>query len=89
MSNIAAITYDGAVAVTKSDTVDDPNAGAAGFAGLMVTATGTVSFQDGLGNTVVTGTITPTAAPPIIPVRCVRVNATGTTATVYGLRAVP
>ena len=86
MSSIAATTYDGAYAVTKSDTVDDPNGGPAGFAGLLVVATGTLSFVDALGNTVA---ITLVPAFALIPVRCVRVNTTGTSATVFGLRAVP
>lgn len=89
MSSIAAITYDGAVAVTKSDTVDDPNAGPAGFAGLWIQTAGNISFVDALGNNVGT-----TAAPLAVvvgfmPIRCVRVNATETTAVAYGLRGVP
>lgn len=38
MSNAWAVTYDYAVAVTKSDTVNDP---AGPFAGLLATAAGT------------------------------------------------
>lgn len=89
MSSIAAITYDGAIAVTKSDTVDDPNAGPSGFAGLWIQAAGNISFVDGMGNNVGT-TGTPLAVVVgFIPIRCVRVNATGTTAVAFGLRAVP
>ena len=88
MSNIAAITYDCAVAVTKSDTVNDPNVGLTGnFAGLYVASTGTVAFVDSLGNTVtIGGTL---LAGQIIPIRCVRVKATGTSATVLGMLAIP
>ena len=43
MSNLWADTYDWAVAVTKSDTVDDP---AGPFAGLYVSAAGTLIIHN-------------------------------------------
>jgi hypothetical protein len=89
MSSIAAITYDGAVAVTKSDTVPDPNGGSSGFAGLWIVTAGNISFQDSIGNSVGTTGSPLAVVVGFIPIRCVRVNNTGTTAVAYGLRAVP
>ena len=89
MSNIAAITYDGALPVTKSDATDDPNAGPAGFAGLWIVTAGNISFVDGMGNNVGTTGAPLAVVVGFIPIRCVRVNSTGTTAVAYGLRAVP
>lgn len=83
MSNILATTYDAAIGVTKSDTVDDPQGP---FAGLLVAVAGVVIFKDIHGNVVTTGSV---AAGTVIPVTCARVNNTNTTATVYGLRANP
>lgn len=82
MSNLWADTYDYAVSVSKSDTVDDP---AGAFSGLYV-AVG--------GNAVLWNLSGPQASNPITvaviagtyirwPVR--RVGATSTTATVFGL----
>lgn len=83
MSNILATTYDQAIAVTKSDTVNDPQGP---FAGLLVAVAGIVVFVDQGGNTVTTGSLT---AGTVIPVVTARVNNTTTTATTYGLRAGP
>ena len=78
-----ATTYDGAVAVTVSDTTKDPQGP---FAGLLVGAAGTVKFTDSIGNAVTLGSL---AIGTVIPVACSRVWSTGTTATVFGLRANP
>jgi hypothetical protein len=83
MSTIQAQTYEDAVAVTASDSVDDP---AGPFAGLLVTATGNVSFLTVRGSTV---TLTAVAANTEIHIACKRVRTTGTTATVLGLSAMP
>lgn len=86
MSNIDAVAHAGAVPVTKSDGTPDPNGP---FAGLFVFTAGNLSFADSKGQPVGT-----TGAPlavqyGYIPIRCIRVNATGTTAVVYGLQALP
>jgi hypothetical protein len=80
MAGIQDRVYDGVSAVTPSDTVNDP---AGPFAGLYVTVAGNLKLTDATG--VTTGPV----AVPIgeLPVRVVRVWATGTTATVLGLRA--
>lgn len=82
MSTIAASTFDGMVSATLSDTADDP---AGPFAGIFVSAAGTLKFRDGRGQTVTM------AACPVghLYVRCVRVFSTGTGATVFGLLAMP
>ena len=82
-SSIQAITYEGAKAVTKSDSVADP---AGPFAGLLVTATGTVKFTTITGDTVA---LTAVAANAIIPIATSRVWSTGTAATVVGLTVNP
>jgi hypothetical protein len=82
MSNLWATTYDYAVAVTKSDSTDDP---AGPFSGLYVSVSGNVVLYCRNG---------PQSAQPITvavvagdyirwPVR--RVGSTSTTATVFGL----
>jgi hypothetical protein len=82
MSNILAVTYDQAVAVTKSDSTNDP---AGPFAGLYVATAGNVKFNDIAGNT-----ITVTSAPVgVIPIATLRVWSNGTSGTVYGLFALP
>lgn len=81
MSSILAITYDGAVPVSPSNTTNDP---AGPFAGLLVTAAGTLVFIDMRGNTV---TLAVTLVGQIIPIACKRVN-TGSPV-VYGLYAPP
>lgn len=83
MSNILATTYEAALAVTKSDTVSDPQGP---FAGLLVAVAGAVKFTDIYGNDVTTGSI---AAGTVIPVATKRVWSSTTAATVYGLRAIP
>lgn len=83
MSSIAAITYAGSVAVTASDTTDDPKGV---FAGLLVTVTGNVTFIDEIGGT---NALAAVAANTIINIACKRVNSTGLTATVRGLLAFP
>ena len=82
MSNQWAQTYDYPVAVTKSDTVDDP---AGNFAGLLVSVAGNVVIwtvggpQAGLPLTIAV-----VAGQELhFPIR--RVGTTGTTATVFGL----
>jgi hypothetical protein len=84
MSSIAATTYPAAVAVTKSDTNDDPHGT---FAGLYVAAAGTLAFLDGSGNTVTIAS--PMAVGQLVAITCKRVLAAGTSATVYGLQALP
>lgn len=83
MSNILARTYDAALAVTKDDATNDP---AGPFAGLLVAVAGTVKFTDNQGNDVATGSI---LAGTVLDIATKRVWSTGTTATVYGLRALP
>ena len=83
MSDIQAITYLDGVAVTKSDTTNDP---AGPFAGFLVTVTGNVSFVTMGGNTIA---LTSVAANVVIPIACRRINSTNTSATVVGLYANP
>lgn len=83
MSNIAASVFDRAVAVTKSDTTDDPAIENMGFAGLYCTVAGTLKINDGIGQPVSFAAV----AVGIIPIRCRRVWSTGTSATVLGLLA--
>lgn len=83
MSTIQAQTYEDALAVTASDTIDDP---LGPFAGLLVTATGNVSFVTVRGSTV---TLSAVAANTMLHIACKRVRTTGLTATVLGLVAVP
>ena len=80
---IVNLTADGAVVVAKSDTVNDANGP---FTGLFVWNAGTVSFLDEMGNS--SGTSDSLTAGTVIPVKVMRVNATGTSATVLGLKAV-
>lgn len=81
MSTISAITYEAVAAVTPSDTANQGT-----FAGLLVIATGNVSFITLNGVTV---SMTAVAANTIIPIAVTRVKATGTSATVVGLLAAP
>ena len=83
MSNILARSYSGGKAVTKSDTTPDPQGP---FAGLFVTVTGNLSFV-----TVEGDSISLTSVPAFTELRFAvsRVNSTGTSATVLGLRAAP
>ena len=81
--SVVNLTGDAAVPVTLSDTVNDPNGP---FIALMVWVAGTVSFIDASGNASgVSGTL---PAGATIDVKCVRVKATGTTATVLGIKGV-
>lgn len=83
MSGILSRVYTGAKAVTLSDTVDDPKGP---FAGLLVTATGTVSFITQEGDTV---SLTAVAVNTELHIAVRRVRTTGTAATVVGLTAAP
>lgn len=80
MSSILAITYDTAVAVTIGSARDP----AGPFAGLLVTATGNVTFTTLKGDSIA---LTSVAANVIIPI-AVR-NVTATTGTVLGLLTEP
>ena len=82
MSDLQSRTYDGLVAVTKSDTVADP---AGPFAGLYVSVAGTIVLTDGENTT---STIQSGAAGTIINVHTVRVGLS-TGATVFGLHGRP
>lgn len=84
MSNILAITYDDAIAVTPSDTVDDPNGP---FAGFFIGGTaGSVAFLTNRGHA---ATITP-GAGVIVPIAIRRILSGGTSATnIYGVIAMP
>lgn len=83
MSDIQAVTYDDALAVTASNTVADP---AGPFAALLVCVTGNLKFTTRAGTT-----ITMTAVPvgTVVPLVTSRVWTTGTTATVVGMLAMP
>jgi hypothetical protein len=84
MSNIMAIVFEGAVAVTKSDTTADP---AGPFAGLYTGAGGDIKVTTVRGQSV---TLAGTAAGITIAIACTRVWSTGTTPTnVLGLQAGP
>lgn len=84
MSSILAITYDDVIAVTPSDTVDDPNGP---FAGFYISGTaGTVTFLTVRGHA---GIISP-GAGVIVPFAIRRIYSSGTSATgVYGCIAMP
>lgn len=87
-SNIAASVYDGAFAVTPSNTVNDANGPFAALWLGTVTTGQTLSFVDASGNT--TAATFGTTGSFLFPVRCIRVNVTGTTVTnVLGLKAIP
>lgn len=84
MSDIKAVTYEGGVAVTPSDTANDP---AGPFAALYIGGAGSATVVDAKGNAT---TYSGLLAGTILPLQCVRVKATGLTATgVVGLRALP
>ena len=83
MSDIDAITYDDAVAVTESNTTADP---AGPFAALLVTAVGTVKLRTVRGHDIV---YSATAVGQIIPFATAFVWSTGTSATVLGCLALP
>jgi hypothetical protein len=69
-----------AVAVTPSNTVDDP---AGPFDGVLVAVAGNVSCVTSSGSTIA---VTAAAAGTVLPVSIVRVNVTGTSATLLGLK---
>jgi hypothetical protein len=79
-SVIVNLTADGAVACTPSNTTNDPKGP---FVGLLIVNGGTVTFVDAAGNTV--GPTDSLPAGTEIHVKVVRVNSTGTSATVAGL----
>jgi hypothetical protein len=82
MSDIRSITYRGGVAVTKSDTVNDPGGP---FAGFYVGGAGDVSMLCIDGTSI---TFTATLAGRLYPIAIKRVNSTSTTATaIVGLKA--
>jgi hypothetical protein len=84
MSDIKSITYEGASAVTASDTVNDPRGP---FAAVFTGAGGTIKLTT-LRNEAVTFVSLP--AGVILPVATLRVWASGTTATgVLGMIALP
>jgi hypothetical protein len=82
VSNILAVTYDSARAITPANGTifDQP------FAGLLVTATGTLKFTSANGDDV---TLSSTTVGQIIPIATTRVYSTGTSASVMGLVAPP
>lgn len=84
MSNIMAITYEDAIAVTPSDSTDDP---AGPFAGFFIGGTaGAVVFLTDRGKA---ATISP-GAGVIVPIATRRIYSSGTTATnIYGVIAMP
>lgn len=69
--------YSNCVAVTPSDTAQNA------FSAFFCTVTGAVAFVDLAGNTV---TLAAVPIYTIIPVQTSQIKATGTTATVFGLR---
>jgi hypothetical protein len=79
---IACRTYDDAFAITPSDTVNDANGP---FAGLYVTTAGSLKIQTSSGNVLAMAGV----VLGHLDIRTVRVFATGTSATVIGLKAVP
>lgn len=83
-STIDATVFAGAFPVAKSDTANDPNGP---FAALFVTTAGNVSFIDSQGNAVGTTGAPIAVAVGLLPIRAVRVNLTGTTAVVLGLKS--
>ena len=77
------LTYDDLVAITPSDTA--LLGGNAGLAGLLVTGTGTLKVTTRNGTTI---TLAAVAIGQTIRVPVVQVWATGTSATVAGLRGI-
>lgn len=84
MSDILSITYEDAILVTPSDTVDDP---AGPFAGFYIGGTaGTVTYLTVRGHA---GIISP-GAGVIVPIATRRIYSSGTNATnIYGVIAMP
>lgn len=75
-------SWDSAIAATPSDTVLEPSGP---FQGMLVWVAGTVSFVDEAGNP--SGTSGSISAGTTLYVKGVRVNSTGTSATVLLLKA--
>ncbi|HEY4120358.1 MAG TPA: hypothetical protein VGM56_20975 [Byssovorax sp.] len=69
-----------ALAVTPSNSVDDPSGP---FDGVLVTVAGNVSCLTSSGDTIA---VTAAAAGTVLPVSITRVNSTGTSASLLGLR---
>jgi hypothetical protein len=83
MSNILAITYEDAVAITASDATADP---AGPFAGIYTGSGGDIKITTRSGAVVLKST----PAGVIMPLWCSRVWSTGTAATnVLGMLALP
>ena len=84
MSNIQAVVYTDAVAVTVSDTTADP---AGPFASLLCTVAGTLKISTiRQPNSSVSLVV---VAGQVIPIVTQRVWSTGTSSTVVGLTALP
>ena len=74
---VGNLTYDSGIPATPSDTVNDP---AGPFVAFYVWVTGTVSFIDQAGHS--SGTSGALTAGTLVRVKGVRINATGTSASV-------
>ena len=85
MSTIQAVTYEGSIAVTASDTTDDPNGP---FAGIHTGAGGDIKIRDITGADTI---LYSCAAGVIMPTACKRVWSTGTAtpSKIVGLYAIP
>lgn len=79
---IVNVSYDGAKIATPSDTTNETKQ----FNGFIVWSAGTVSFVDSGGVNIPASASLPTGT--LIAVKGVRINATGTTATVLLLTGV-
>jgi hypothetical protein len=75
-------SWDSAIAATPSDNVLEPSGP---FSAMLVWVQGTISFVDEAGNA--SGTSGSIAAGTTIYVKGVRINATGTTATILLMKA--
>jgi hypothetical protein len=84
MSDIRAFAFEGGLAITPSNTANDP---AGPFAALWIGTAGNATIVDSRGNVT---TYTNLPAGFLLPLQCVRVNSTGLTAgSIVGLRANP
>jgi hypothetical protein len=82
------LAYRDAVAVAKSDTVNDTNGPFAGIYVGDISGGATLVVDVDLGGSVASRTFTNVLAGVIIPIRCVRVHSTGTTAgNLLGMKA--
>ena len=75
-------SWDSAIAATPSDTVNEPTGP---FSAILIWKAGTLSFDDEAGNA--SGTSDSLAAGTMIFCKGVRINSTGTGATVLLLKA--